>query len=221
MDLIASAQNVQNTQDQISLEPNASKTHALTENTSHWQEHAFHVNHVWLPFQDKLHATIQTVELEILSLKMVPATLAQFSKNQAPWLLNVVLPVLSVPHLRDNALKRMEIVLHAQITLDVKEIVSITVMELDNRVSNNVDQISVKWEKSWWWTARAQNAQTTLEVLVPSNKANIPSASHVLQRKTKLFEKMVLVDHAIHSRKLNQVTEDASCQNANQREPTS
>jgi len=67
----------------------------------------------------------------------------------------------------------------------------------------------------------AQYAQTTLEVLVFSNKANIPSAFHVLQRTTKLFERMVLVDHAIHSRKLNQVTEDASCQNANQREPTS
>jgi len=67
----------------------------------------------------------------------------------------------------------------------------------------------------------AHNAQTTLGALVFNNKDNIPSASHVLQRTTKLSERTVLVDHVTHSRKLNQETEDATCQNANQREPTS
>jgi len=95
-----------------------------------------------LLFQAKPHATIQTVVIEILLLKMVNAALAQFSKNQALSLPNVVPLVLSVLHLQDNALRKMVIVLLAQITQDVKEVASPTVVETDYRVNNNVAQIS-------------------------------------------------------------------------------
>ena len=64
----------------------------------------------------------------------------------------------------------------------------------------------------------AQHAQTTQEVLVFSSKDNIVNACHVHQKTTKLFEKTEPVDHAIHSRKQTQATEDATCPHANQGE---
>lgn len=219
MDLIALAKNVLHTQDQIFQEQNALKTHALKENTSHWLEHAFHVNDAWLPFQGRPHATIQQhVVVEISSQLMVLVVLAQFSKNQAHWLLDVEPLVLNVPHQPDNASKKMEIVCNAQHTLDVKE-------EEETMVTvwwpnNNVVQIYANWEKNWCQMVPAQNAQTTPEVLVFSSKVNILNACHVHQRTMKLFERTEHVDHAIHSRKQTQTTEDATCHHAKLREHT-
>jgi hypothetical protein len=51
-------------------------------------------------------------------------------------------------------------------------------------------------------------------VLVFSSKVNILNACHVHQRKMKLFERTEHVDHAIHSRKQTQTTEDATCHHA-------